>query len=109
MTSSSRLVHMRRVDRDVLLRHRRRAATVTVIVGTALLGATLRVPRGSGWFTALGLVVAATWIIGAQLSGPIPVRSPTRASRQVVVTSTLLGVTAALAFFGACFIAQHLP
>ena len=100
---------MRHVDRDLTLRHRRRVTTVTVIVGTALLGATLRVPRGSGWFTAFGLAVAATWIIGARVSGPIPIRSPTRASSQIVVASALLGAAAALAFFGAYFVAQHLP
>jgi hypothetical protein len=109
MTQSSRLPQMWRGDRDASVRHRRRVTAVTVVVGTALLGATLRVPRGSGWFTALGLVVAATWIIGAQLSGPIPIRSPTRTSSRIVVTSALLGAVAALAFFGAYFVAQHLP
>jgi membrane protease YdiL (CAAX protease family) len=109
MTLSSRRSRTRRVDRDVSRRHRRRVLTTTVIVGAALLGATLRVPRGSGWFTALGLLVAATWIVGAQLLGPIPIRSPTRASSQVAATSTLLGVAATTAFYAAYFVAQHLP
>lgn len=109
MTQALRLPQLWRVDHGESVRHRRRVTAVTVVVGTALLGATLRVPRGSGWFVALGLVVAATWIIGAQLSGPIPIRSPARASRRVVVASALLGAAAALAFFGAYFVAQHVP
>jgi membrane protease YdiL (CAAX protease family) len=109
MTQSSRLPPLPRVDRSASVHNRRRVTAVTLVVGTVLLGATLRAPRGSGWFTALGLAVAATWIIGAQLSGPIAIRSPVRASRQVVVTSALLGAAAALAFFGAYFVAQHVP
>ncbi len=44
----------------------------TIVVGTALLAATLRVPDGSAWFTVLGLLVAATWTVGSFVSGPIP-------------------------------------
>jgi hypothetical protein len=63
MTQASRLPQLRRVDRGASVHNRRRVTAVALVVGTALLGATLRAPRGSGWFTALGLAVAATWII----------------------------------------------
>ena len=62
-------------------RRRRRAVTaITIVIGTALLAATLRVPRGSAWFTALGLLVAA------DLDGRIasPDRSPCTRSRRGV-------------------------
>jgi membrane protease YdiL (CAAX protease family) len=109
MTQSSWLPHQRRNEPDTSVRRRRRVTGVTLAVGAGLLAATLRVHGGSRWFAVLALLVAATWIIGAQLSGPIPIRSPTRADSQIVVTSALLGSVAALAFFGAYFVAQHLP
>src|SRR4029078_9412061 len=45
---------------------------VTLVVGTALLAVALRVPRGSVWFTVLGLLVAATWTVGSVVFRPLP-------------------------------------
>ncbi len=80
------------------------------MVGTALLAATLRAPRGSAWFTALGFLVAATWTVGALLSGPVPLRpAPPTRWRASVLPAALAGVAAFLAFLVAYFVGQHLP
>lgn len=42
----------------------------TLVIGTAVLGATLAVSSGSVAFYALGIVLAATWIVGAACAGP---------------------------------------
>ena len=91
-------------------RRRRRVVTViTVVVGATLLAATLRVPRGSAWFTILGLLAAATWSIGSFASGPIPFRPGRDAALRTFVGPTLAGVAAFVAFFVAYLVARHLP
>jgi uncharacterized protein len=85
-------------------------AVATLVVGTGLLAATLRVPRGSGSFTVLGLFVAATWIIGALVSGPIPIRPHRPAPWRTVALPALgVGVASFLGFFVAYLVGQHLP
>ncbi|MFN0026637.1 MAG: lysostaphin resistance A-like protein [Acidimicrobiales bacterium] len=83
---------------------------VTLALGTALLAVTLRVPRGSGWLVVLSLMVAAVWVGGARLAGPLPWRSVPQSSRlRTVLGSSLLGCVAGLAFFGAYLVARRLP
>jgi membrane protease YdiL (CAAX protease family) len=91
-------------------RRRRRLAVVgTLVVGTALLAATLRVPRGSAAFTILGVLVACAWISGALASGPIPIQPRDAAPRRVVLGAATIGVVAFLGFLGAYLVAEHLP
>ena len=93
------------------VRHRRRlTAAVTLVAGAALLAATLRVPRGSTAFTVLGFVVATTWIVGAFVSGPIPLRPHSRAATGTVILSAVaVGIASFLVFLGAYLVAEHLP
>ena len=93
------------------VRHRRRlTAAVTLVAGAALLAATLRVPRGSIAFTVLGLLVAATWIVGAFVSGPIPLRPHSRTPTGTVMLSAVaVGIASFLVFLGAYLVAEHLP
>jgi membrane protease YdiL (CAAX protease family) len=90
---------------------RRRIITgVTLVVGTALLAATLRERPGSGWFIALGLIAAAAWIAGGLLSGPIPLRPGRPAAwRTVGLPALAVGVIAFLGFLGADLLGQQLP
>jgi membrane protease YdiL (CAAX protease family) len=91
-------------------RRRRRAVTgVTIVVGTALLAATLRVPEGSAWFTVLGLLVAATWTIGSFVSGPIPFQPNRPITWRAFVGPVMAGVVAFGAFLAAYLVARHLP
>jgi membrane protease YdiL (CAAX protease family) len=98
------------VERGAVLRRRRMTVTITVPIGAALLAATLLVPRGSTSFTVFGLLVAVTWIAGALISGPIPVRplAPARV-RPVIAVAIVVGVGFFFAFLGAYLIARHLP
>ena len=91
-------------------RRRRRVVTgVAIVVGTALLAATLRVPDGSAWFTVLGLLVAATWTVGSFVSGPIPFQPNRHMAWRTFVRAVIAGVAAFGAFLAATLVARHLP
>ena len=94
------------VDAPAARRRRRAVTAATLLLGTALLAATLRVPRGSASFTVLGLLVAVTWTVGSFISGPIPLRAD-RAWR-TVVDAAVVGVIAFGAFVAAYLAARHL-
>ena len=79
-----------------------------LVMGAALLAATLRVKDGSMWFALLGLLVAATWLIGARISGPIRIR-PTRPSPHVTALWALaIAGLSFLGFLAADLIGQHI-
>ena len=97
------------VDRPAA-RHRRRVVTAaTIVIGTALLAATLRVPHGSVWFTVLGLLVAATWTVGSFVSGPIPFQPDRDIAWRMFSAPVVGGVAAFVAFLAAYPVAGHLP
>jgi uncharacterized protein len=83
---------------------------VTLLLGSALLAATLRVPRGSGSFVILGVVLAATWIVGAALAGPFPLvpRRWPRPARSLLVAVAVGGIAYAV-FLAAFQLGRHLP
>ena len=97
------------VDRPAVRRRRRVVVAVTLVVGTALLAATLRVPRGSAWFTVLGLLVAATWTVGSFVSGPIPFQPDRKVTWSTVIGPVVAGVAAFVVFLTAYLVARHLP
>ena len=90
---------------------RRRLVTVavTLVVGTAFLAATLRVPRGSTAFTLLGFVLATVWIVGALLAGPAPQRPVGHTMVRVTLAAGALGAVAFVAFLAASAVGRHLP
>jgi uncharacterized protein len=94
-------------DHTVL--RRRVAVGATIAVATGLLAGTLRAPAGSTSFFAFGSGAAATWILGAVISGPIPVRPSERAPRRVVPPAIVLGALTFLGFLAADLIGRHLP
>jgi hypothetical protein len=97
------------VDAPAARRRRRAVTGVAIVVGTALLAATLRVPHGSAWFTALGLAVAATWTVGSLLSGPIPLQPNRDMAWRSLVGPVVAGVAAFGVFLVAYLVARHLP
>ena len=97
------------VDGPAARRRRRVATAVALVVGTALLAATLRVPHGSVWFTVLGVLVAATWTVGSFVSGPIPFQPDRDMAWHTLVGPAVAGVAAFGAFFAAYLVARHLP
>ena len=97
-------------DRPAARRRRRVVVAVTLVVGTVLLAATLRVPRGSLWFTVLGLLVAATWTVGSFVSGPIPFQPDRKVTwSTTVIGPVVAGVAAFVVFLAAYLVARHLP
>ena len=97
------------VDAPAARRRRRAVTAITIVIGTTLLAATLRVPRGSAWFTILGLLVAATWTVGSIVSGPIPLQPDRDVVWRTVVGPVVGGVAAFGAFVAAYLVARHLP
>ena len=94
-----------------VVRRRRVVVAATLAIGTALLAATLAVPTGSDAFTVLGLAVAATWVVGSLLSGPLHLgRSRGEPSgRREVLGPVVLGVVAYLGFLAAYLGAREVP
>ena len=89
----------------------RRSLTVvvTLVVGSALLAATLRAPSGSTTFFVIGFLVAGTWIAGSLISGPIPLEAIRSSRLGLVLRGLALGGVAFLAFLVAYLIGRHLP
>jgi uncharacterized protein len=91
-------------------RRRRRVVTaIALVVGTALLAATLRVPHGSVWFTVLALLVAATWTIGSFVSGLIPFQPERDTPWRTFLGPVVVGIAAFGVFVIAHLVVRHLP
>lgn len=90
----------REVEDSATIRRRRVTVVVTLLVGSALLGGTLAAPEGSGLFYAFGVLVAATWMVGSRLSGPLPLgrRGGAAGGGREIVAPLLLGGILFLAF-----------
>jgi CAAX protease family protein len=90
-------------------RRRRTICATTIVVGAAVIAATLRVPRGSIAFTVLGFALAAVWLGGALTSGPIPLRPIGWPSTWVIGGAVALGGAAFALFAALSSIGHHLP
>ena len=88
-------------------RRRRVVVAVTLAAGTALLRATLAVRSGSHAFGVVGGLLAATWFVGACLSGPLP-WSRRSATRRRIGGAVVCGVLAYFAFLAADLVAQRI-
>jgi uncharacterized protein len=97
------------VDGPAAQRRRRVVTAIAIVVGTALLAATLRVPRGSAWFTVLALLVAATWTVGSFVSGPIPFQPDRAAAWRTFLGPVVVGIAAFGVFVLAYLVARHVP
>lgn len=97
------------LDAPAARRRRRVVTSIAIVVGTALLAATLRVPHGSAWFTVLALLVAATWTVGSFVSGPIPFQPDREMPWRTFVGPVVLGIAAFGVFVIAFLVARHLP
>jgi uncharacterized protein len=97
------------IDGPAARRRRRLVTAATIVVGTALLAVTLRVPHGSAWFSVLGVLVAVTWTVGSFLSGPIPFRPDHEVAWRTFGGPVMVGVAAFVVFLAAYLVARHLP
>jgi membrane protease YdiL (CAAX protease family) len=90
-------------------RRRRLVTAIAIAVGTALLAAALRVPDGSAWFTVLALLVAATWMVGSFVSGPIPFQPDHDTPSRTFLGPVIAGIAAFAVFVVAYLVARHVP
>ena len=97
------------VDVPAARRRRRVVTAIAIVVGTALLAATLRVPHGSAWFTVLAVLVAATWTVGSFVSGPIPFQPDRDTTWRTFLDPVVVGIAAFGVFVIAYLVARHLP
>jgi len=96
---------------DSEFRRRRIVAAVVLVVGAALLGISLGIEPGDPTFYPLTLMVAATWAVGALVSGPLHLgRIPFRGSlRRPVLTPIVLGLVAGAVFVVGALVVRQVP
>lgn len=101
----------REPEAELTVRRRRVVVVATIVVGAALLGGTLAAPVGSRLFYGFGVLVAATWLIGGRLSGPLHLgrRGGVVGGGRAVVAPFLVGVALFAVFAAASLIARRLP
>jgi CAAX protease family protein len=82
------------------LRRRRLVTAAFVVLGALVLGFSLRIEPGSGWFYPATLGLAAVWTVGAFASGPLHLGRIAHAGgpRRPVVPPVLLGLALAALF-----------
>jgi len=87
-------------DSPHALRRRQVVTIAFVVVGASVLGVSLRIEPGSGWFYPATLGLAAVWALGAIASGPVHLGRIAYADRQVrpVLTPIVLGLVLAMVF-----------
>ena len=96
---------------DAAFRRRQLVAVATIVVGGSLLGFSLRIEQGSGWFYVSTLALALVWTIGAFASGPLHlgrIGSAERAARPVV-QPVLIGLALAGVFTVGALVVREVP
>jgi membrane protease YdiL (CAAX protease family) len=99
-------------ESDAAFRRRRVVAVVTLLVGSAVLTLALRIPPGNPLFYAATVGLAATWTVGAFVSGPLHLgRARTRSGRDArpLVQSLALGAILLAVFLLGGFVIAHIP
>ncbi len=96
---------------DAEFRRRRIVVAVVLVVGATLLGISLSVRPGDNVFYPLTLAVAATWIVGGFLSGPLHLGYlPFRGSlHRPVLTGFVVGVLAGVIFIVGALVVREIP
>ncbi len=98
----TRLVETRLVET-----RRRVVVGLTAVVGAVLLGLTLRAGPGGSAFYLWGFALAATWGVGALLSGPLHLGRLD--GRRHLLGPAALGVVAFGGFAGAAVVVRQVP
>lgn len=71
---------------------RRLLAAAFVVLGGVVLGLSLHIPAGSGWFYPATLALAAVWLVGAYVVGPPRPGPPRPVLLPIGVGAVLVGV-----------------
>ncbi|GAB2585338.1 CAAX protease family protein [Paractinoplanes abujensis] len=96
---------------DQAFRRRRIVVAFTLVAGAVLLGISLSVRPGDDLFYLLTVLVAATWIIGALLSGPLHLgRIAFRDRlRRPIITPMVTGLVLGAVFVTGSLIVREIP
>lgn len=102
-----------RDETDAVRRRRRVIAGLTLVAGSCVLAAALRVPPGNAWFYLATVALALVWSGGAVLSGPLHLgRAHTRAGTtpgRPVVQSLALGTGLLAVFLVGSIVVARVP
>jgi uncharacterized protein len=96
-----------RPETDAQIRRRRIVVAITLAVGALLLGRSLAIKPGDPLFYPMTLAVAATWVAGGLLSGPL--RLGRTALRRPVVTPIVTGLVIGALFVAGAAVVAHVP
>ena len=99
----------RQAPRD--LRRRQLVTIGFVLLGAAVLGFSLRLEPGSGWFYPATFALAAVWTVGAFASGPLHLGRITHRAELVrpVLTPILVGLALAAVFVVGALLVRSVP
>src|SRR3954452_439590 len=95
------------VEPAAVRRRRRAVVAATSVLGAVLLDRTLQTRAGSDAFYLWGLALAATWILGAVVSGPLHLGRLD--GRRHVAVPALLGALAFAGFALGAVLVRHVP
>jgi membrane protease YdiL (CAAX protease family) len=99
-------------DPDDVFRRRQVVVAITFVVGTAVLAWALRITPGDPLFYVATLTLAAVWVLGALLSGPLHAGwGHTRRGEPArpIVQSLVLGVLLLLVFLVGALVVARIP
>ena len=99
-------------DPDDVFRRRQVVVAITFVVGTAVLAWALRITPGDPLFYVATLALAAVWLVGALLSGPLHAGwGHTRRGEPArpIVQSLVLGVLLLLVFLVGALVVARIP
>lgn len=93
------------------LRRRQRVAARVAVLGAVVLGLSLRLEPGSGWFYPATLALAAVWAVGALASGPLHLGRIAWGARLVrpVLSPVLLAVLLAAVCVAGALVVREVP
>src|SRR5258708_387889 len=100
----------RESDRD--LRRRQWVTGVVVVVGAVVLGLSLRIEPGNGWFYPATFALALVWTIGAFVSGPLHLGRTWRGEEpgpRPVLTPLVYGALLAVLFVVGSLVVRQIP
>lgn len=94
-----------------VVRRRRVVVAITLVIGAAVLGFSLRRPPGESSFYWLTLVLATVWIAGALLSGPLHLGGINWRGRnqRPVISGTAIGLLLGGVFVLGGLVAREIP
>lgn len=102
-----------RAESVSVVRRRRVVSGITFVLGAAVLAWSLRIPAGDTTFYAGTLLLAAVWVVGSLLSGPLHLgRGNSRrgdTNGRAIVQSFVVGLLLLALFLAGALVVAHLP